>query len=948
MDFSLSSDERDYKSEVIFSNLLIGQDDGTKLPISFDLNSSASTEFYVLNYGEYNPYNNLISENYYNPKNDDLTCFTAKTICDIGLTGTDNGLVENMSGETIIVTEGLFDDSLKFERLYFDRRLKLHQVTGYTQVGSSQFSGLPDTMLFNIVSKLDSNVGVYHELYGGFYQGFYKLHGYDYETFPERMNKGWTVELILKPRLIDEYFLNSGETTLNNFYPQNKNTFFFFGTRAENKYYHNADGEPISGYTRVTSGLTCLETCACCDSGVTTSRCIYVYPPTPSSGETGTTCGWESQTHNCPNPVTTTTTSNCVACQPCMRMCDPSSPPSIEYTCESNPLDDSMSNAISFRLCGDPKNPKIGFKILQYTGHCETTGSCSTTGITYVTGYTIIDLCTDKGIYDDCLLKSQEFLNKERWFLVDIVWERYKYLEDCDLCWKGGLCLITKDEYYESLAGNSVSLIGPNSSCSTNDKIKLIMLNQSWLDEKDFRMGKLMVFVNGRKLQTFENIEEIIPRALYGEKEKQIGVPFNISWGGGTQGLHNHLIFSGCPTTGCIEYLTDELGNYILTENGNYIISVNSPCSNPTPILTYQQDPELFPNNVLSGTSLSALTTNILLEQNFGGTFDGGISQFRMYTNPLAADEVYHNYKILKDKFNLFDYNCPNCCLDNDIIVSLCDVNYEILSAFTAPYPLGRVYKEDKRDQNYLIKNNFELLKYHFSINRVGPTPTPTRTSTRRPTPTPTPTKTSTRRPTPTPTPTKSGIVGLTSKYWDDNFWWGDQGNTPQCVGYAWSHWISDAPIIHSGSQPNILPSLIYTEAQKIDEWPGENYDGTSVRAGAKYLQNTNKIVSYYWGFDIDTLKNTVLNIAPVVVGTNWYYNMFFPDVNGLIKATGYLAGGHAYVINGVDTQKQLFRIKNSWGIGWGLQGHAFISFSDMTKLITQSGEICLAIENNF
>jgi C1A family cysteine protease len=133
-----------------------------------------------------------------------------------------------------------------------------------------------------------------------------------------------------------------------------------------------------------------------------------------------------------------------------------------------------------------------------------------------------------------------------------------------------------------------------------------------------------------------------------------------------------------------------------------------------------------------------------------------------------------------------------------------------------------------------------------------------------------------------------------------------------------------------------------------VDEWPGENYDGTSVRAAAKYLQKTGKIKSYYWAFDVNTLTNTVLNVAPVVVGTYWFYNMFYPDRNGLIRATGQIAGGHAYVINGVDTIKKQFRIKNSWGKTWGQGGHAFISFSDMDKLIKLNGEICLATENNF
>ncbi len=180
-------------------------------------------------------------------------------------------------------------------------------------------------------------------------------------------------------------------------------------------------------------------------------------------------------------------------------------------------------------------------------------------------------------------------------------------------------------------------------------------------------------------------------------------------------------------------------------------------------------------------------------------------------------------------------------------------------------------------------------------------------------------------------------------RYWNQSSWWGDQGEKPHCVGYSWNHWLLDGPVTHKGELP--VPDVIYEAAQRVDEWEGNDYDGTSVRAGAKVLQSWGKIKEYRWTLDVEDIIAALLTTGPVVVGTVWYRRMFLPDSAGMVKPEGSIVGGHAYLLNGVNRDKGLLRIKNSWGRGWGVKGNAWISFDHMQDLLSQDGEACLAIE---
>lgn len=169
-----------------------------------------------------------------------------------------------------------------------------------------------------------------------------------------------------------------------------------------------------------------------------------------------------------------------------------------------------------------------------------------------------------------------------------------------------------------------------------------------------------------------------------------------------------------------------------------------------------------------------------------------------------------------------------------------------------------------------------------------------------------------------------------------------DQGNTPQCVGYAFRQLLNTAPVMQQGG-----PSAtdIYREAQRIDEWPGEGYEGTSVRAGAKVLHALGYLSAYHWATRPEDVRDYVLASGPVVVGTDWYTGMFTTDRDGYMSVAGQIVGGHAYVICGYSTGRSAFRMINSWGKAFGQAGRAWIRFEDLGRLLASNGEACAAAE---
>ena len=142
---------------------------------------------------------------------------------DIGLTGIDNGFIKFRKD---MISNYDFLNILTGSTYHInsaDTRLFLSPVTGNT---------LEHIYPMSAVTDEEGNVE-YLSFNGGFYQGFYKLHGFDYQTLPTKLGYGWTFNFKLRPRC--DYETLPG--TINHKHPENEGMFFYMGTRAENKFW---------------------------------------------------------------------------------------------------------------------------------------------------------------------------------------------------------------------------------------------------------------------------------------------------------------------------------------------------------------------------------------------------------------------------------------------------------------------------------------------------------------------------------------------------------------------------------------------------------------------------------------------------------------------------------------------------------------------------------------
>lgn len=279
---------------------------------------------------------------------------------------------------------------------------------------------------------------------------------------------------------------------------------------------------PFLIYGRAGSGSTRCQSCGGDPSGLA-SETVCSYDGKPISITTPRTVVTNTQ-----NPFLIYGRANASGSTRCLSCGGNPSGFGNETICSFSGFEKSIQfDNIDYKL--DIIDNALGFRIKDdgSIGYrlLTVTGQCS--GTTYITGVTVEEAYSEPGLIPD-----------KQWASVII---RY-----------------TTDDYYDD--------------CQLKIKPK--------------RKGRLMFYINGKLKYTVRNFSEFIAKRLDEHMQKQVGVPFNMSLGGGTQGLIETLTFDG-----------RDLGDLGLP-----------------------------------------------IEQNFAGTFIGGISKFKFNICDLYFSDIQNIY----------------------------------------------------------------------------------------------------------------------------------------------------------------------------------------------------------------------------------------------------------------------------------------------------------------
>ena len=160
-----------------------------------------------------------------------------------------------------------------------------------------------------------------------------------------------------------------------------------------------------------------------------------------------------------------------------------------------------------------------------------------------------------------------------------------------------------------------------------------------------------------------------------------------------------------------------------------------------------------------------------------------------------------------------------------------------------------------------------------------------------------------------------------------------DQGDEGACVGFGWGAWHNCKPKGWQNQVDNRYAFGWYNRAQELDPWPGTNYSGTTVRAGAKVAKERGLLDTYVWADSIEAMDTWLLTKGPIVVASNWYNSMDDISPSGWVNVdiNSGVRGGHCYLLYG--KKSGIYYFQNSWGDWYGDGGSFYMTQEEMETL---------------
>lgn len=185
-----------------------------------------------------------------------------------------------------------------------------------------------------------------------------------------------------------------------------------------------------------------------------------------------------------------------------------------------------------------------------------------------------------------------------------------------------------------------------------------------------------------------------------------------------------------------------------------------------------------------------------------------------------------------------------------------------------------------------------------------------------------------------------------------------DQGSEGACTGYGLAT-VANYLLRCRQSEKNndsVSPTMFYHLAKRYDEWPGDDYDGSSARGAMKGWHKHGVCTNDLWEADATSSALTKERVKDAIerpLGA--YYRVNHKDLvamhsamaevgilfascvthsgwdevktDGIIPFRATAEGGHAFAIVAYD--RLGFWIQNSWGTDWGKKGFALITYDD-------------------